>query len=121
MITGCLRTGFKLANNNYQLVYYRVAAALINMIGLVLFMVLPLAVSAVYLGFDMAHAKDIFFYAAENPLELLARYASLLFIFGISALLYLTFASVIFMYTLGGTLGVMNNSAADPAYKCSSS
>lgn len=119
MIIGCIKEGFHLANRNYQLVLLRIIVVIINFISLLFFLGLPIIVAVAYMGFDLSHAVDLLPDFMENPLNLLSRYLGLVFLIGISFIFYLTFVSTIFLYSLGGTLGVLRNSAVNIQYRFS--
>jgi len=106
-----LKQGIILANRNLQLVIVRISASIINLIVLIVCLGLPLLVALTYLGFDMIHAKNLLPYFTERPYEFLSRYLVLILFLGITLILYLLFASIIIIYTLGGVLGVMKNYA----------
>jgi hypothetical protein len=55
----------------------------------------------------------------DNPFEFASRYIGLIFLIGASFMFYLTAASMMFLYVMGGTLGVVRNSAVNAQYKFS--
>ncbi len=116
MMIECIREGFNVANRNLHLVLLRIAVAIINILSFFVFMGAPIAVAVAYMGFDPAHASDLLPYLADNPFEFVSRYLGLVFIIGAAFIFYLTFASTLFLYALGGTLGVLRNSALDMQY-----
>ena len=111
MITECIKEGFRLANRNAQLVFIRVAVTIINAAGFLIFLGLPVLAAVLYMGFDMSHAKDLLPSIMENPFGLVSKYLWLVFIAGMSVIFYLLASSVLFLYALGGILGVLRNSA----------
>ena len=119
MIIESIKKGFKLANKNLELVLLRIAVTIINLIVLFIFLGLPVIAAIAYLGFDLAQAKDLFPFIVKSPFEFISKYLTLMFIIGISFVFYLIFTSTLFLYTMGGTLGVLKNSAADIQYKFS--
>ncbi|RJQ19733.1 MAG: hypothetical protein C4560_05940 [Nitrospiraceae bacterium] len=119
MIMECIKGGFDLANRNLQLVIVRLITAAINLISLLVFLGVPLMAAAAYLGFDLARAEDFLPHLIREPSAFLSRYLGLVFLIGISFVFYLVFSSVIILYSLGGALGVLRNSALDALYKFS--
>jgi hypothetical protein len=119
MMIECIKEGFHLANRNYQLVFLRIIVAIINFISLLFFLGLPIIAAVAYMGFDLSHAVDLLPELMENPFNLLSKYLGLVFLIGISFIFYLTFVSTIILYSLGGTLGVLRNSAVNVQYRFS--
>jgi len=110
MIIECLKDGFALANRNFQLVVIRIIVSVINVIGFGFFLGIPLIIAIAYLGFDVAHARHMLPYMADNPLEFVSRYLGLALLLLFAFLSFLVFSSMLFLYTLGGTLGPLRNS-----------
>ncbi len=119
MITECIKEGFNLANKNLQLVFISVAVSIINLISLFVFLGLPVIAALVYLGFDLAQAKDMLPSLVNDPSEFITKYLGVLFLIGTSFVLYLTFTSVLSIYSLGGTIGVLKDSSVNIRYKFS--
>lgn len=119
MIIECFKEGFNLANKNYQLVFLRIIVIIINFLSLLVFIGIPIIASVAYLGFDLSHAVDLLPDLMENPFNFLSTYLGLVFLIGISFIFYLLLASTIILYTLGGTLGVLRNSAINIQYRFS--
>ena len=117
MMIECIKEGFHLANRNYQLVFLRIIVVIINFISLLFVLGLPVIAAVAYMGFDLSHAVDLLPDLMENPFNLLSKYLGLVFLIGISFILYLMFVSVIILYSLGGTLGVLKNSAVNVQYR----
>jgi hypothetical protein len=119
MMIECIKEGFHLANRNYQLVFLRIIVVIINFLSLLFFLGLPIIAAVAYMGFDLSHAVDLLPDLMENPFNLLSKYLGLVFLIGISFIFYLTFVSTIILYSLGGTLGVLRNSAVNVQYRFS--
>jgi hypothetical protein len=115
----CIKEGFHLANRNYQLVFLRIIVVIINFISLLFVLGLPIIAAVAYMGFDLSHAVDLLPDLMENPFNLLSKYLGLVFLIGISFIFYLMFVSTIILYSLGGTLGVLKNSAVNVQYRFS--
>ncbi len=116
MIRACIREGFHLANKNIQLVMIRVVVSVLHLLSLVVFLGLPLIAAIVYLGFDLAHAKDMIPFMARNPFDFISQYLGIIGLMLISLFLYLLLSSLLFLYALGGTLGVLKWSAVNMQY-----
>ena len=119
MIIESIREGFNLANKNLPLVLVRVAATIIYLVSFFIFLSIPVVIAVTYMGIDLARAGDMLPSFMGNPFEFISRYLGLVFLVGSAFLLYLTFASVLFLYVLGGTLGVLRNSAVNIQYRFS--
>ena len=119
MILECIKEGFNLANKNLQLVFIRIAVTIINLVSFFISLGIPVLFAIIYMGFDLAHAKDLLPFLAENPGKFVSRYMGLVFLVGSSFVFYLTFVSILFLYSLGGTLGVLRTSAVNIQYKFS--
>lgn len=117
MFTECIKEGFRLTHRNWQLIIVRLAVSFINLISLGFFLVIPVIVAIFYLGFDLAHAKDIPYYIMNNPMEYASRYLGLIFLIFAAIIMYLVFSSFLLLYILSGTLGVLKSSAVDEVYR----
>ncbi len=111
MIIECIKEGFSLTNKNLQLVLLRIIVTIINLVSFFIFLAVPLIAAVAYLGFDLAQAKDLLPILAKNPFEFVSKYLGLVFLIGASFIFYLIFISILFLYVLGGILGVLRNSA----------
>lgn len=112
----CLKEGFKLANRNFHLIFVRIGVTIINFMGLFFFVGVPVIVAIMYLGFDMARAETLLPLIAGDPIAYASRYLGLVLLIGMSFVLYLIFSSMIILYSLGGTLGVLKNAAVNIQY-----
>jgi hypothetical protein len=119
MIIECIKDGFALTNRNLQLVVIRIIVSVINVIALGVFLGIPVIAAIAYLGFDVAYARDMLPYMAHNPLEFVSRYLGLALLLVFASLSYLFFASMFFLYTLGGILGSLRNSFTNTGLKFS--
>ncbi len=116
MIVECIKWGFKLTHRNWQLILIHLIVAIINLVSLFFFIGLPLFITVVYLGFDIAHLKDVIPNLLSNPFEFVTRYLGLILLIFIAVFFYIVFVSILYLYTIGGTLGVLGNSVVDNAY-----
>jgi len=113
MFAECIKEGFRLTHKNWQLIIVRLAVSVVNLISLGFFIGIPLFVAILYLGFDLTHPKDILHYIMNNPSEYASRYLGLFFLIFIAIIMYLVFSSLLLLYILSGTLGVLKCSAVD--------
>lgn len=119
MIIECIKEGINLTNRNLQLVFLRIAVTIINLAALFIILGVPVIIAITYLGFDWLHAKDLLPFFIDNPWEFVSRYLGLLFLIGMSFIIYIIFSSLLFLYVLGGTLGSLRNSAVNNRYRFS--
>jgi hypothetical protein len=119
MIIECIKEGFNIAGRNWQLIIVRIVTAVINIAALLIFLGVPLLVAALYLGIDMAYAKEMLPSLLKDPAQIFPKYIGLLFVFLAAVIFFLTFVSLILIYTLGGTIGVLKISSLDPVYRFS--
>ncbi len=115
----CIKEGFVLANKNLQLVFVRIAVSIINLLSFFVFLGLPLLIAILSLGFDLAQAKEMMPFFMENPAEMVTKYLGLIFFAGSALIFYIIFTSVLFLYALGGTLGVIKSSAVNMRFRFS--
>ena len=119
MITDCIKEGFALANRNLQLVAIRIVVKLINLFAMLIFMVVPLVAIIAYLGIDLANADKLLPLLLNDPLEFILKYSGAILIALISLVFCLTIVSLIDLYVIGGTIGVLRSATAESDYKFS--
>ncbi len=119
MIIECIKEGFYLANKNLQLVLIRIIASLINLVSMIIFLGVPLLMAMKYLEIDMAGAQDMYLTILQNPFDFISRYLALILLSLVSLTGHLLFASILFLYVLGGSLGVLRTAAANLYYRFS--
>lgn len=118
MIIECIKEGFHITHKNWQVILLRLAVMFLNFIGFLLFMILPVVIAFVYFGMDIFNT-DSLLNILKNPMELFSKYVGLAIFILLAFIFYLCFASVLIMFVLGGTLGVLRNSAFDSQCKFS--
>lgn len=119
MIIECIKEGFRITNKNWQVVLLKIAVTIINLMGFLIFVGIPIFIAITSLGIDLAQAKDILPGIFENPLEVLSKYLGIVVLIFISLIIYLTVAFFLVLYVFGGTLGILRNAAIDEQYKFS--
>lgn len=114
-----IREGFTLTHRNWQLILVLITVSVINLALLLFFLGIPVIVSIVYLGFDLASAQELIPFFAQNPVKFFGRYLGILLLVGMAVTGYLICSSLLFLYSLGGTLGVLDSAALDPGRRFS--
>lgn len=117
MVIGSIREGFELANRNIPVVFFRLAVSVINIIAFFIFVGLPVFAAVAYFGFDIGHVRDMFPPMLEDPVQMFSHYRTVLACLGLSFIGYSFFVFATWIYSLGGTLGVLRASAADKNYR----
>lgn len=113
MFIECIKEGFNLTHRNWQLILVRLVLSIVNLLSLVLFLGMPVFAAIVYMGFELTNAKDILPYLLNNPIEYVSRYIGLLLLIFAGFVVCLMFSSLLLLYVLSGTLGVLRSSAVD--------
>ncbi|MDO8281412.1 MAG: hypothetical protein Q7U10_02100 [Thermodesulfovibrionia bacterium] len=119
MFTESINEGFRLTHRNPQLIYIRIALVFINIAIFLIMVGAPVFTAASRIGMDMAHAGDLFYTFLKDPVEIFSRYLGFLLIIFISFIICLTFISLLHIYVLSGTLGVLKKSAIVKGYRFS--
>lgn len=119
MIIESIKEGFALTNKNLQVTVIRVVTAIISLITLIFSLAIPLIAAIFYLGLDIASAQDMWPFLLENPFAFVSRYLGVIMLLGFSLICYLSFVSILFIYVLGGSVGVLRNAAVNLNFKFS--
>lgn len=119
MFSESINDGFRLTHRNPQLIYIRIALVFINIAIFLIMVGAPVFASASRIGMDMAHAGSLFHTFLNDPVEILSRYLGFLLIIFVSFIIWLTFVSLLHIYVLSGTLGVLKKSALVKGYRFS--
>jgi hypothetical protein len=117
MIIECIREGFHLAHRNWQLILLRLAVTIINFIAFFFFMGIPIYIGMVHLGMDITHAVDLLSQLLQDPFDFISKYLAILSLIIAAFIFYLIFSSVLFLYVLGGTLGILKSSAINREFR----
>ena len=113
MIIESIKEGFALTNKNLQVTVIRVVTAIISFITLIFSLVIPLIAAMIYLGLDIASAQHMWPFLLQNPFAFVSRYLGVIMLFGFSLICYLSFVSMLFIYVLSGSVGVLRNAAVN--------
>jgi len=119
MILESIKEGFALTNKNLQVAVIRVVSAIISFITLIFSIALPVIASIFYLGLDIASAQELWPVLLQNPLAFVSRYLGVITLLGFSLICYIIFASMLYIYVLGGSVGVLRNAAVNLNFKFS--
>jgi len=117
MIIESIKDGFKLTHRNWQLILIHVVMIFINIIAFFLLVAVPLFIVVTYLGLDITHLDDLIPIFINDPLKLITRYIGLVFFIITAIIFYLFAVSILYVYTLGGTLGIFKDSIIDPTHE----
>ncbi len=100
------KEGFGLVNRNWQLVIVRVLASLVNLIGFFIIVGIPAAAAIIFLGTEFVTSDpQAFLLGIKGAFS--GGYAAIAVLMVGSILVYLTFASFLWMYVLAGASGTL--------------
>ena len=119
MMLECIKEGFNLINRSWQLILLRTVVAVINLFIILLFIGVPAFIAVVSFGIDIAQTGDIFRGIISDPAEILSKYLWIFALLSLSLIVSVTVISIITLYTYGGIMGVLRNSALNKQYKFS--
>lgn len=111
MIIDAIKEGFHLTHKNWELIPVRIAVSVLNLLSFLFFLGIPGFIAVVYLGFDLARAKEMVPLLIKNPAWFISQYMGILSLILIAFSMYMVFSSVLHIYSLSGTLGVLRSSA----------
>lgn len=111
MFIETINKGFSLTHRNLQLVYIRISFIFINIVGFFVIVGLPVTAVVASIGIDTAHLEDFILTFIQDPEGVVSAYVGLILLVFISLMVYIAFVSVLHLYVLSGTLGVLKNSA----------
>ncbi len=115
-----IRHGFVLANRNWQLVIVQVVFVLLNILGFLVFVGIPVIVLAVALGVEAERSGDITqFLDAATSGAALSQYLGAVFVVLLCLFVYVTFVLVLWLLVTGGTIGSIAHACRDEANRFS--
>lgn len=116
-----IKNSLKIALKNWQLTAIQFCEMIVIIIGFLIFVGIPLAVAFIAFGVDLSELTKIttMFYTMENLFNLVFKYIWIIIIFIASILFYLLFVTVIWVYVLGGSVGVLGSAVKDRAFNFS--
>jgi hypothetical protein len=109
------REGFRTVHRNWQLVLIRIIASVINWVAFFVMVVIPVVLLVVTVGMELASATDVWSFLNSLTAALFKVYFAVALLIISSFLLYLVFASVVWLFALSGSMGVLAKRLAGPA------
>ena len=116
-----IKNSFNLINRNWQLVAIQFGMMVINFLGFLIMIGIPLGIAFIIFGLDLtglAETKDIAGLFSD-PANLLSKYSGLIIIVLSSFLFYMVFATTLYLYVMGGSVGVIGRSIIEPSFRFS--
>ena len=107
-----IKHGIKTLHKNWQLVLIQFASVILSCISFFVVVGIPIFIAFVMFGLDMTEImrlKDIVS-VFKGSAELLQKYFLMAIVIIVSLLIYLSFIIVLWIFTIGGTIGVIRNS-----------
>lgn len=114
-----IKEGIRTVHRNYQLILIQFISMLLSCIGFFTIVGIPIAIAFIMFGLDFTEIlrlKDIVS-AFKGSAELLNKYFVMAIVIILSLLVYVTFIVVLWIFTIGGTIGVLKNSIVDKTFK----
>lgn len=116
-----IRDGFGLVNRNWQLIVLKLVVSVIYFILTAVLIGIPIVIAIVVVGIDAAafsnSSLEGFISGLENPAELIGRYIGIVAVFFIFLLIHLSVVSMIWIYVMGGEMGVIRRAIEDPSFR----
>jgi hypothetical protein len=114
-----VKEGFGVVHRNWPLILMRVGASVLNCLGLVIFVGIPLAVAVFILGFDLSEASRLtdFLSIIKSPSEIAQKYMGLILIVTAGVLIYLTIATFVWIFVFGASMGVLADATTKPSFR----
>jgi len=107
-----IKLGIKTIHRNWQLVLIQFASVILSCISFFVVVGIPIFIAFVMFGLDMTEIlrlKDLVS-VFKGSAELLQRYFLMAIVIILSFLIYLSFIVVLWIFTIGGTIGIIRNS-----------
>jgi hypothetical protein len=116
-----IKNSFKIVLKNWQLTAIQFCAMIAIVVGFLIFVGIPFAIAYIAFGVDLTELTKIttMFYTMENLLDLVSKYFWIIVIFIASVSLYLLIVTVLWVYVLGGSAGVLGKAVKDGILKFS--
>lgn len=111
-----IREGFHHAHKNWQLVLLQLVMSLMLFVGLLVVVAVFIVAAIVVLGFDLSRLDALgdWLGTVKDPVDILTNYAGLAVGLGFGFLLYSVFSMTVWIFTLGGSAGVLGISITHP-------
>jgi hypothetical protein len=118
---GDIARGFRLVHDNWPLILIQAVMIVMGIIGLIIFVGIPVVAAFVSVGMDAAELgrMEKLLDTLEDPSVLVSEYLSLAVVTVLSVFVYLVFWSLLWIYVLGGSAGVLGRALKEPAARFS--
>lgn len=116
-----IKEGIQTVHKNWQLVFVQLASVLLSCISFFLIVGVPIAVAFIMFGLDLTEIlrlKDIVS-ALKGSAELLNKYFGMALVIIVALLFYVIVILIVWVFTLGGTIGVLARAIAKSSEKFS--
>lgn len=116
-----IKGGFRLINSKWQLVAVQAAMMLLKFLGFFVMVIIPLGIAFVMFGIDLtilAETRDIMS-ILRNPADLMTKYVGLFIFVVVSFMFYIVLTTTLWLYVLGGSVGIIGISILDSSFKFS--
>jgi hypothetical protein len=114
-----IKNSFNLINRNWQLVAVQFGMMVINFLGFFIMIGIPLGIAFIIFGLDLtglAETRDIAG-LFKDPANLVSKYLGLIMIVLASFLFYMVFATTLYLYVVGGSIGIIGRSIIEPPFR----
>jgi len=116
-----IKSSFNLLNRHWQLVALQFGTMVINFLGFFIMIGIPLGIAFIIFGLDLtglAETRDIVG-LFKDPVDLVSKYFGLIMIVLASFLFYMVFATTLYLYVMGGSVGIIGKSIIEPSFRFS--
>jgi hypothetical protein len=105
-----IKEGVKTVNKNWQLVFVQFASMVLSCISFFAIVGIPIAVAFIMFGLDFTEILRLedFLSAFRGSAELLNKYFAMAIVLILSLLVYVAFIAVVWVFTIGGTIGIIS-------------
>lgn len=106
-----LKEAFSIVNRNWQLVFVQLASLFISFVSFFVIVGTPIFIAFVIFGLDltdMLKQQDIID-ALKGSTKLLGKYFGIAVIIMLSLIFYLVFNIILWVFTIGGTVGILKD------------
>ncbi len=112
MFISIIKEGINTVHKNWQLVLIQLAVMVISCISFFLIVGIPIAVAFIIFGLDLTEILRLTDISSifKGSADLLKKYFGIAVIILLSIVIYLAFITVMWLFTLSGTIGILKNS-----------
>lgn len=116
-----IKAGIHTVNRNWQLIFVQLVTLVVSGLSFFVIVGLPIAIAFIMFGLDLTEIlrlKDLVS-VFRGSAELLDKYFAMALIILFSLIMYLTFIFVVWVYGVGGTIGILAKSITNEISKIS--